>query len=243
MHIEVRSVTKRYGRVTALDRVSVEIDPGQIVSVLGANGAGKTTLLKVLYGITSPESGELLLDGEAFSRERLDLRRRLGCLPDFPVLFPGRSILQNIAIQLHLYEVDRRETEEWVIEVLKQLDLLELGDAPVEHLSRGQAYKTALAALLAVYPEVWIIDEPFASGMDPQGIQFFKEQSRLAAGRGCTVIYTTQILDLAERFSDRVAILDHGELRLWGTVPQLQAKAGVAEGALAQLLKKLREEP
>ena len=243
MHIELRAVSKCYGQVRALDRVSAEIAPGQIVSVLGANGAGKTTLLKLLHGITSPESGELLLDGEPFTRDRLDLRRRMACLPDFPLLFPGRTIVQNIAIHLNLYQANRDGTEDWVIEVLKQLDLLTLGDAPVGTLSRGQAYKTAFAALLAVYPEVWIFDEPFASGMDPQGIQFFKEQSRASVERGCTVLYTTQILDLAERFSDRVAILDEGELRLWGTVPELQAQAGVADGALAKLLKRLREEP
>ena len=119
MHIELRAVSKCYGQVRALDRVSAEIAPGQIVSVLGANGAGKTTLLKVLYGITSPESGELLLDGEPFTRDRLDLRRRMACLPDFPLLFPGRTIVQNIAIHLNLYQANRDGTEAWVIEAKK----------------------------------------------------------------------------------------------------------------------------
>jgi len=222
--------------------VSIRIDSGQIVSVLGANGAGKTTILKILSGVTSPDAGEYLLDGDPFQRDRIDLRRRLCCLPDFPLLFPGQTVLQNIAIYLNLYETDRDGTEEWVIELLTQLDLLSLGDAQVHTLSRGQSYKTALAALLTVYPEVWIFDEPFASGMDPQGIQFFKEQARAAAAQGCTIIYTTQILDIAERFSDRVAMLDEGELKHWGTVPELKALAGVEEDALARLLRKLRSD-
>ncbi|MBI1178323.1 ATP-binding cassette domain-containing protein [bacterium] len=242
MRIELGNVSKHYGKIKAIDNVSMTIDPGRIVAVLGANGAGKTTILKILSGVTAPDTGEYLLDGDPFRRDRTDLRRRLCCLPDFPLLFPGHTVLQNIAIYLNLYETSREGTEEWVVEVLTQLDLLSLGDAPIHTLSRGQAYKTALAALLTVYPEVWIFDEPFASGMDPQGIEYFKEQARTAAAQGCTIIYTTQILDIAERFSDWVGILDEGELKHWGTASEMKALAGVEQDALARLMMRLRSD-
>src|SRR5688572_33329169 len=104
MKIELRGVVKSYRSVPALDRVSLEIEPGQIVSLLGPNGAGKTTFIRCLAGIAAPDKGEVLFDGEKFQRDRLDLRRRMHILPDLPFLFWDQSVVRNIAITLRLFE-------------------------------------------------------------------------------------------------------------------------------------------
>ena len=170
MRIEFRSLLKSYGAVRALDHVSLEIEPGQIVSLLGPNGAGKTTLLRCVAGIASPDKGGVYLDEQEFRRDRLDLRRRMHLLPDFPLHFWEQSVLRNIAIVLRVFEADGPGVEQRVLELLREFDLLPLALRPVGSLSRGQAYKAALVAMLAADREVWLLDEPFSSGMDPHGI-------------------------------------------------------------------------
>jgi len=140
MKIELRGVLKSYRSVRALDRVSLQFDPGQIVALLGPNGAGKTTLIRCLAGIVAPDRGAIYFDEQEFRRDRLELRKRLFVLPDFPFLFWEQSLIRNVAIVLRMYEADGEGTEDRVLDLLRSLDLLPLALRPVASLSRGQAY-------------------------------------------------------------------------------------------------------
>ncbi len=241
MQIELRSVLKSYRSVRALDFVSLEIAPGQIVSVLGPNGAGKTTLLRCLCGIIAPNDGRIYFDGEEFQRDRLDLRNRLHFLPDFPPFFAAQSVLRNIATVLHLYSADGAGAENRVLDLLRDFDLLPLAFRPIFSLSRGQAYKAGLVALIAADRELWLIDEPFASGMDPHGIDAFKRHTRDAAARGRTILYSTQILDIAERFSDRVCVIHKGAIHAFDTLQNLRSDARDKDDVLGEMFRQLRE--
>lgn len=241
MRISLEKVTKSFGPLKALDQISLDIEPGQIIAILGPNGAGKTTLLRCVAGILAP-AGAIRFDGAPFSRERLDLRRRLFFLPDFPAVFPHYSILRHIGMVLRLHGADTDGAPERVLELLREFDLLPLAEARIEVLSRGQAYKGALCACLAADPEVWMFDEPFASGMDANGITVFKARARAAAARGRTILYSTQILDVAESFSDRVCIIHKGQVRAFDPVASLRAVGGTGGGVLEALFKQLREE-
>jgi ABC-type multidrug transport system ATPase subunit len=241
MKIEFRSVVKSYRSVRALDHVSLEIAPGQIVSLLGPNGAGKTTLIRCSAGIAAPDEGAVYLDDQEFHRDRMDLRRRLHLLPDTPFLFWDQSVIRNIAIVLRLFAADAAGAEQKVLELLRDFDLLPLALRPVNSLSRGQAYKSGLVALLAADPEVWLLDEPFASGMDPHGIDAFKRHARAAAGRGRTILYSTQLLDVAERFSDRVCVIHKGEVRAFDTLEHLRERSRDKNNVLEELFRQLRE--
>jgi ABC-type multidrug transport system ATPase subunit len=241
MEIVLESVSKKFGSLRALDEVSLTIGAGQIVAVVGPNGAGKTTLLRCLSAIAAPDTGRIFYDGERFNRGRVDLRARLAFLPDFPLVFPGLTVARHVAMMLGLYGVEGDGAAPIVTQHLYEFDLLPLIDTRVGQLSRGQIYKTALTALLSVDPELWMLDEPFASGMDPGGIAYFRRQARQAAARGRTVLYSTQILDVAEKFSDRVCIIHRGKLRFFDTVANLPAHDG--EGSvLEEVFRKLREE-
>jgi ABC-type multidrug transport system ATPase subunit len=242
MRIELQGLCKSYDGRRVLDRVSLEIAPGQIVAVLGENGAGKTTLLRCLAGVIAPASGTIRYDDETFRRDRLELRRRLHFLPDFPFVFANQTLPQQLGLVLRIYGADQSGVEERVVELLRDFDLLTLTEKPLGRLARGQLYKAALVMLLAVDPELWLLDEPFASGMDPHGINAFKTHARQAAGRGRTVLFTTQILEVAERFADRVCILHRGELRAFETVAALQAKAQEGANPLEELFRQLRAE-
>jgi len=241
MKIELRGVLKSYRSVRALDHVSLTIEPGQIVSLLGPNGAGKTTLIRCLAGIAGLNEGEVYFDDQEFVRDRLDLRRRIFVLPDFPFMFWDQSVIRNIAIVLRLFDADGAGAEERVLELLRDFDLLPLALRPVNSLSRGQAYKAGLVALLAADREVWLLDEPFASGMDPHGIDAFKQHARAAAARGRTIIYSTQLLDVAERFSDRVCVINQGEIHAFDTLNRLREHAQDKDNVLEEMFRQLRE--
>jgi ABC-type multidrug transport system ATPase subunit len=232
---------KRYGSIRALDHVSLEIEPGQIVSLLGPNGAGKSTLLRCLAGLAAPEAGGIYFDEEEFRRDRLDLRKRTQVLADTPFLFWEQSVLRNIGIVLQVFDADGAEVQERVLQLLRDFDLLPLALRAVGSLSRGQVYKAGLVTLLAADREVWLLDEPFASGMDPHGIDAFKQQARAAARRGRTVLYSTQILDVAERFSDRVCVIHEGQIRAFDTLERLREQARDKDHVLEEMFRNLRE--
>lgn len=241
MKIELRGVLKSYRAVRALDHVSMEIEPGQILTLLGSNGAGKTTLLRCLAGIAAPDKGNIYFDEEEYQRDRLDLRRRIYFMPDFPFLFWEHSIVRNIAIILRLYDADGDGAENRVLELLRDFDLLPLALRPAFSLSRGQLYKTGLVAMLAADRDVWLLDEPFASGMDPQGIDAFKRHARNAVSRGRTILYSTQILDVAERFSGRICLIHKGEIRAFDTMENLRSQAKDKDNVLEEMFRQLRE--
>ncbi|HXG60880.1 MAG TPA: ABC transporter ATP-binding protein [Planctomycetota bacterium] len=242
MQISLRDLTKHYGAVRALDRVWLEIAPGQVVALLGANGAGKTTLLRCLAGLVASDQGRILLNGEPLERERIDLRRRLAFVPDFPFVLPEMTVLQHAGMVLKIYGAPQEDSARRLLDLLRRFDLLPLVDVPFQALSRGQAYKGALVALLAADPEVWLVDEPFASGMDPNGLAAFKDIAVEAASRGRTILYSTQILDIAERFSDRVCIFERGQVRAYDTPAELRARSTGKDGFLEAIFRKLREE-
>jgi ABC-type multidrug transport system ATPase subunit len=242
VNVELSAVDKTYGRIRALDGVSLSLAPGQIIAILGSNGAGKTTLLRCLAGLIRPDQGEVTYDGRPFAVGDLELRRRMMFLPDFPPHFSSETVLRSLGLVLRIYGADGPEAPERVLHWLRAFDLLHLAEAPVESLSRGQSYKVALLTLLVIDPELWLLDEPLASGMDPRGLSLFKSEARAAAARGRTILYTTQVLEAAERFADRVCILHQGEVRVFETVANLRHRVGETDdGVLASVLNSLHE--
>jgi ABC-type multidrug transport system ATPase subunit len=157
-------------------------------------------------------------------------------------LFPEETVLRNLAITLRLYEADRPGVERQILDRLEELELLGHAEMPAETLSRGQAYKTALIGLATVSPELWLLDEPLASGMDPLGLSVLRREVRAAAAAGRTVFYTTQLIEMVEGFADRVLLIAEGAVRACGTLEELRVAAGAPEGqVLASLFARLRE--
>jgi ABC-type multidrug transport system ATPase subunit len=242
MKIELQGIAKSYKSRHALDDVSQTIETGQVVAVVGLNGAGKTTLLRCLAGTVAPDKGRILYDGQPFLRERMDLRRKFMFLPDFPAVFEEWAPLRHIGMVLRLYGIEQPGVEDRIVELLREFDLLPLANVPFATLSRGQRYKAVLIALLAVNPQVWLLDEPFASGMDPNGINAFKRRACHAAANGHTILYTTQILDAAERFSDRVCVIHRGKIRAFAAASDLRKDPQAQTTGLDDIFNQLREE-
>ncbi len=239
MSLDLESVSRSYGAVRALHEVTCTIPPGRIVAVIGANGAGKSTLLRALSTISPPDSGTITWDGVPLRREDMTQRRRLMFLPDVPPLIYGETVLQNLAMLLRLYEADRPEAIPRLFELLKEFEILSLAERGTGELSRGQSYKVALTGLLAVDPDLWLLDEPFASGMDPAGLHALRRHARAAVERGRTVLFTTQILEAAESLADTLCLLHEGRVRAFGPLAEIKSRAG---GDLFTLMTSLREE-
>jgi ABC-type multidrug transport system ATPase subunit len=218
MTLSLEQLTKSFDGKKVLRSISTVLQPGKIIALLGMNGAGKSTLLRCLTGLTSPTDGRILIDGELLQRDRVDLRRRLMFLPDFPSVAAHGTPLQCIATHLKLWEADRPGVEDKVADVMHRLQIASLADDPIASMSRGQSYKVALTCLIAVDPELWLLDEPFASGMDPMGITTFcEEASNSVRERNRLVIYSTQLVEQACAFSDQVALIADGALTLLDT--------------------------
>jgi len=242
MQIDLTSVSKNYGAFFALKDVTLTIPRGQIVALLGPNGAGKTTLMRCLSGISVPDRGEIRYDETLFTRDEMELRKRFFFLPDFPFVYPEMTVIRHIGMVLKIYGADTPDAAEKVVALLKDFDLLTHIDAPLGGLSRGEAYKAGLVAFLACDPDVWMLDEPFASGMDPHGLMSFKQRAKDAAARGRTVLYSTQILDVAETFSDQVCVIHKGIVRAFGSVASLKSEGSGDGRVLEELFEKLRAE-
>jgi ABC-type multidrug transport system ATPase subunit len=224
MEVHLRNLSKSYGPTSGqqvLSSVEARLHSGMILALLGDNGAGKTTLLRLLAARLCPTEGEIMMDGEVLLRQRLDLRRRLLFLPDFPQ-FPGGSVLDGIALHLKHWGVSDSprgpEAEARAVQFLQKFGLETKVDRAMRNLSRGQAYKAAFTTLAAVDPDLWLLDEPFASGMDPTGLSIFRTEAGLAAQeRGRIVVYSTQMLYLACEMSTHIGIVQRGALRLLDT--------------------------
>ena len=213
MELALRNATKKYTKTLALDSVSFAAGPGELIAVLGVNGAGKSTLLRAISGAIALDSGELFYDNSPFSYDNLEQRRSFMFIPDDPPLLFDETVLRNISIFLTQYQ--KTEVEGMAVQVAQLLEDLEIKDKapmPVIELSRGQTYKAGLAILAAVDPPFWYLDEPFASGMDAVGLSIFKRLVATAVANGRTVIYSTQLVELAEQFATRICILHQGKI-------------------------------
>jgi ABC-type multidrug transport system ATPase subunit len=235
MQVTVERLSQQFGNIKVLEDVSCSFPEGQITVLLGANGAGKTTLLRCLAGVSHGDKGAVLIDHARLETGRLDLRRRIAFLPDVPPTLPEADVLMHVAMYLRIWQADRPGIESQVAQWMEELQMSEHATRNCSALSRGQHYKASLLALLAVNPELWLLDEPFASGMDAQGISVFRREAQLAAKSGRTVIYSTQLVEQAANFSDRVAIVRHGGLQLYDTAQDFARDPAKIEACLMSI--------
>lgn len=240
MHIELNQLSKQFGSTIALDQVELNVPPSSIVAVLGENGAGKSTLLSLLAGVLAPDSGMIRYDGQTFSRENLELRKRLLFTPDVPLMFLDRSVASNIATLASLYDARVEDHDAELTQVLDETSIAALLNRSVGSLSRGQIWKAFMACVTVVRPELWLVDEPFASGMDVIGMGVFRRLARGLADAGGTLIYTTQMVDLAADFSDHVCVLRQGRVVLWETSARVREMIAAAPEGQENVLRGLR---
>ena len=235
--IRCRDLVKRYGKVTAVDGLGLEVESGECFGLLGPNGAGKTTTVEILEGLLEPDAGEVEVLGESWRGRRGALRERLGIQLQDTRLGEKLSVIETLTLFRSFYTrgLDPQE-------VLTLVDLGEKRDAWVRKLSGGQLQRLSLACALISDPEVLFLDEP-TTGLDPQARLNIWEIVSSFRARGRTVLLTTHYMEEAERLCDRVAIVDHGRVIAEGTPAALVGSLGAAQVVEFEAAKALDAEP
>ena len=206
MKVEIVNGTRKYGKNVVFEGVDLTIPSGSLVAVLGDNGQGKSTLIECIYGLQKMNQGDLLWDSKPFDRHDVTLRQRAFYMPDLPPLTMGQNGLTQLSKWLEMWGVDGDGSEavDKCLGLLGRFNVLQQAGQSLSTLSRGERYKVALAGFLSLDADLWVLDEPLASGMDSKGIEIFKSSCREAVERGVTVIYTTQLEELAHSFSTQI---------------------------------------
>src|SRR6202790_4220734 len=208
--ISAVDVSKRYGSVTALDRLTLDIRRGEVFGLLGPNGSGKTTFLRLLAGYLLPTAGQLDICGPSALRESLEPRRLIGYVPEAAPVYGNMRVREFLAFMARLRGLPERRVGEAVDRVIEALALGSVADRPARTLSRGYRQRTAIAQALVHDPPVVVLDEP-TNGLDPRQIIEIRELIRGLAGRH-TVVISSHVLSEVARIADRVAILLGGRL-------------------------------
>jgi len=229
--LQARGLTKRYGTLTAVKDLSLDVFDGEVLGLLGPNGAGKTTSINMLCGLLKPDSGRVSIHGKIISNADASLRLRVGVCPQDIVLWKTLTCLEQMQFIGEMYGMKGKSARQRGEQLFKELDLSEKKDKLARTLSGGMQRRLNLALALVHDPEILVLDEPEA-GLDPQSRVLVREYIKSLAHRK-TIILTTHNLDEADRMADRVAIIDHGLLLTVDTPEAL--KRTVGEGDVLEI--------
>lgn len=221
--IRISSVGKRYGTLTALDGVSLELAPGECLGLLGPNGAGKTTLMSITAGLRDADSGFVEVAGMRMSTAAAGPRRQLGLVPQAIALYPELTAEQNLRVFGELSGINGRELRERIGDALAAVGLSERSRDQVRTFSGGMQRRLNLVAALLHKPAFLLCDEPTV-GVDPHSRNAIFELLESERKRGMGIIYSTHYMEEAERLCSRIAIIDHGLILAEGRLDDLLAK-------------------
>ncbi len=231
--IEVQHITKRYGRVTAVDDVSFSVQKGEILGFLGPNGAGKTTTMRILTGYMPPTEGKAIVAGYDVFTHPLEAKQRTGYLPETPPLYPDMTVREYIDFVARIKGVPSTERKQRVASVMERTRVADMADRHCAKLSKGYRQRVGLAQALIHNPDVLILDEPTA-GLDPKQIIETRDLIRGLAGEH-TVVLSTHILPEVAQTCQRVVIINKGRVVAVDTPDNLTARLRGAETMYVQV--------
>ncbi len=226
----VENATKRFSGHIAVDDVSLQVPAGGIFGLLGPNGAGKTTLIRMIMNIIEPDEGRITVLGEVQSSR--DLSHRIGYLPEERGLYKKMKVLEHLVFLGETRGITRRKSRQRARAWLERLGIDDWADKKVEDLSKGMQQKVQFAGALLHEPELVILDEPF-SGLDPVNAQALRDVVVELAANGRTILFSTHVMEQAERMCDRVVILARGKKVVDGAVSEVKAAFGGRHVALS----------
>jgi ABC-2 type transport system ATP-binding protein len=226
--IRTRGLTKRYGDLVAVDRLDLEVKAGEIFGLLGQNGAGKTTTILMLLGLTEVTEGQARVVGLDPTRKPLDVKRRVGYLPDSVGFYDDLTGRENLRYTARLNRIPEKEANDTIEAVLEQVGLLSRADDPTETYSRGMLQRLGIADALVKDPDVLILDEP-TTAIDPLGVvEILDLLKSVVRDRGTAVLLSSHLLNQVQEVCDRIGIFAAGRLIGQGTMSELATRFGDA---------------
>ena len=222
--IETRGLTRRFGKVTAVDGVNLQVPAGSLFGLIGPNGAGKTTTIRMLAGLLEPSSGQIVIDGQVANHDWRGLRRQIGYMPDFFGVYDDMLVWEYLDFFGRCYGLPTDRRLQVIGELLELVDLADKRDAYVQTLSRGMRQRLCLAHALVHDPKVLLLDEP-ASGLDPRARVEMRELLRELGAMGKTVVVSSHILSELAELCDSVGIIEQGRLVASGPLDEVTRRA------------------
>jgi ABC-2 type transport system ATP-binding protein len=222
--IETKDLTKRYGALTALDHLNLQLAPGDVFGYIGPNGSGKSTTMKILAGLLEPSFGSALVLGKPVAGNGNFVRKSVGYMPDFIGVYEDLKVSEYLDFFASAYGIPRRQRRRVVQDVLELTDLKYKQDALVDSLSRGMTQRLSLARVLVHDPPILLLDEP-ASGLDPRARIEIRELLRELQRLGKTILISSHILSELGEFCNKLGIIERGKMIVSGTVEDLMTRA------------------
>jgi ABC-2 type transport system ATP-binding protein len=219
--IAIENLIKRYGNFTAVDGVSLDVQPGEIHGFLGPNGAGKTTTIRMIAGLLKPTSGRVLVNGHDLAVKPERAKASLGFIPDRPFIYEKLTAGEFLRFHAGLYGLEETDVR---VRVREMLELFELGrweGELVESFSHGMKQRLVMCAAFMHRPQAVLVDEPMV-GLDPRGARLIKEVFRRMSDRGVAILMSTHTLEVAQEMCDRISIILKGKIIAHGTVEALR---------------------
>lgn len=218
-------VIKSYNNsYNAVNNVSLEIKDGEIFGLLGPNGAGKTSTIKMITGITSPNYGRILINGIDINKTPISAKEQFGYVSDNPDIFLRLTGLEYLNFMADIYNISKETRAIRIEELSRRFEMNSALLNKIQSYSHGMRQKISIMGVMLHRPKVWILDEPLI-GLDPKSAYILKEMMREHARLGNTVLFSTHILDVAEKLCDRVAIMNRGSIIFSGSVEEMLSKS------------------
>ena len=227
--VSTEKLTRRFGALTAVDGIDLQVESGQFFGFLGPNGAGKSTTIKMLTGLLAPSSGRMSLLGIDFSHNPVEVKRQIGVVPEGMGLFERLTAPEYLQFVGRMYGLDKATTSKRSEELLEFMQLADRPKTMVADYSHGMQKKLALAAAVIHGPRILFLDEPF-EGVDALAAGALKELLARMTERGVTIFLTSHVLEIVERLCSHVAIIKKGQLVAQGSMDQLRAGVPSVEG-------------
>lgn len=220
MVIEIKDLVKKYGKKTVVDGVSLNIEKGEVLGLLGPNGAGKSTTISAMLGLVKINSGSVELFGKKMKANSIDIKKKIGYVPQDFAFFPELSAYDNVAYWAKLYQIKGKDVKQAAKEALEFVGLWERKGDKAKTYSGGMKRRLNIACAIVHKPEILVMDEPTV-GVDPQSRNNILDAVRILNENGTTVIYTSHYMEEIQAICSRVAIMDGGRIIAQGTVDEL----------------------
>jgi ABC-2 type transport system ATP-binding protein len=236
--ITIKNLVKKYGEFLAVDKISLNVEPGKIFGFLGPNGAGKTTTIKMLAGLLKPDEGNILINGFDMDEKPEKCKLYTGYIPDRPFMYEkltGSEFLRFIA---SLYHLSTETFNKNVDHLLSLFDLLEWRDHLIESYSHGMRQKLIMTSVFMLETPVIIVDEPMV-GLDPKSARIVKELFKKYAVNGGSIFLSTHSLEVAEELCDEIAIILNGVIKISGDMETLRKEASLEDSDLEEVFLEL----
>jgi ABC-2 type transport system ATP-binding protein len=236
--IEIQNLSKEFSSKIAVKNLNLTVKNGEVFGLLGPNGAGKSTTIKMMTGILKPTSGDILIDGHSIQSDSLEAKRHFALVSDNPDMFLGLTGLDYLLFIASVFRIPENEFKKRVEQYSTDFAMKDSLREVIINYSHGMRQKIFLIGSLIRQPDNWILDEPL-TGLDPDAAFKVKQHMKDLTLKGKCVLFSTHVLDVAEKICDRIGILSNGELKFAGTIEELRQKENIYQGDLENLFLNL----